>query len=321
MRISRAWALAAFSASAVAAASRPAASQARVALKLVAPANDSATNALYALHAGSFARAGLDVELIPMNSGATVAAAVAGGAANIGLSSLVTIIEGHTRGVPFTVVAPSGVFDGTVQFAAFVVRKDNPIVSPRELNGKLIASPGLKDLNAVAIMAYVDRAGGDSRTIHFVELSQPASVAAIVEGRIDGAILGTPSLTSAVQSGKIRVLGNPFEAIATRFQHIAWFTTQSFAEQNRNAIERFSRVLRDASLYCNEHPADTAPLVAQFDGIDVKVVESAVRVPFAEYVDARLIQPLIDAVARYKLIDHSFNAAEIVSPFAVRPPR
>jgi NitT/TauT family transport system substrate-binding protein len=299
----------------------PAAAQTTNALKLVAPANDSATSALYALHAGWFKRAGLDVELTPMNSGAAVAAAIAGGAANVGLSSLVTIIEAHVRGVPFTLIAPSGYITSDVVFAAFVVRADSALRGPRDLAGKTVASPGLKDLNAVAIMAWIEQGGGDLRSVRFVELPQPASVAAIAEGRVEGAVLGTPTLTSAVESGKVRVLGNAFDAIGKRFQHIAWFTTQSFAERNRSAVEPFSRVMREAALYCNAHPLENAPLVAQFDGVDPKLVERMVRVPFAEYVDGRMIQPLVDAVARYKVIERGFDAAELVSPYAEKPPR
>lgn len=316
--LSRASALAAIAAASL---GKRALAQTLVPLTLVAPTNDSATSALYALHAGWFAKAGLDVTLSPMNSGAAVSAAIAGGAADVGLSSLVTIIEAHTRGVPFTLVAPSAYVSSDVPFAAFVVRKDSPIAAPRDLNGKTIASPGLKDFNAVAIMAWIDQGGGDAQTAHFVELPQPASVPAIVEGRIDGCILGTPTLTAAVDSDRVRVIGNPFLAIGKRYQYIAWFTTKNFADQNRDAVARFSRTMRDAAVYCNAHPGDTAPLVAQFDGVDLGIVQHMVRVPFAEYVDGRAIQPLVDAVAKYGVIERSFDAAELVSPYALKPPR
>jgi NitT/TauT family transport system substrate-binding protein len=301
--------------------SAPARGQSLVPLKLVAPATDSETSALYALHSGMFKRAGLDVQIVPMNSGAAVAAAVAGGAADVGLSSLVTIFSAHERGVPFVLVAPSAYASTTVPFAEFVVRKDDPIRSARELNGKTVASPGLRDFNALTIMAWIDQNGGDSRTVQFVELPQPATVEAIASGRIAGAVLGTPTLTSAVESGKVRVLGNSFAAIAPRYQYIAWFSTASFVEANREALTRFSRVMHDASVYCDRHPGETAPLVAQFAGVDPAMAARMVRVPFSEYLDARMIQPLIDAAAKYGVIEQPFDAATIISPVAARPSR
>ncbi len=104
-------------------------------VKIAAPANDTATSALYAIKAGLFRRAGLNVEIDPMNSGAAVASAVAGNAIQIGNSSLVGIIEAHAKGVPFTLVATSGMIESDV-LPAMVVKKDSLHRVARDLNGK-----------------------------------------------------------------------------------------------------------------------------------------------------------------------------------------
>lgn len=308
-------------AAAAAAAPRGARAADALALRLAAPANDTATPALYALHAGLFEKAGLDVELRAMNSGAAVSAAVAGGAVDVGLSSLITLIAAHARGVPFTLVAPSGIISSDVPFTALIVRKDAAIASGGDLNGKTVASPALHDLNAIGAMAWIDRNGGDVRTVRFVELSQPASIAALDDGRIDATVLGTPTLTEALDSGKFRVLARPFDAVARRFEHIAWFTTSDFAAKNAPGLERFTRVMHDANVYAGAHPEETAPLVAQFDKVDVAVVLKMVRVPFAEYLDARMIQPLVDAAFRYRVIEKNFDATELIGAVALRPPK
>jgi NitT/TauT family transport system substrate-binding protein len=292
-----------------------------VPLRLAAPANDTATSALWALHVGRYKQAGLAVDLRPMASGAAVTAAVAGGAVDVGLSSLVTLISAHAKGLPFTLIAPSGIISADVPFTGFIVRKDAPIANGRDLNGKTVASPALRDLNAVASMAWIDQNGGDASSVRFVELSQPASIAALDEGRIDATILGTPTLTEALATGKFRVLADAFTAVSKRFEHIAWFTTLDFASKNRDALTRFARVMHDAALYCNAHPAETAPLVAEFDKVDLAVVQRMVRVPFAPYLDAKMIQPLVDVAFKYKLIDRAFDAAELISPLALRPGR
>src|SRR5579863_4120670 len=70
------------------------------AIKIAAPPNDTVTSALYAVKSGMFKRAGLNVELNAMTSGAATAAAVAGGAVAFGNSSLITLIEAHAKHVP-----------------------------------------------------------------------------------------------------------------------------------------------------------------------------------------------------------------------------
>ena len=60
-------------------------------------------------------------------------------------------------------------------YAAAIVRKDSPIKTGRDLNGKTFAVPALMDLNQIAAMAWIDQTGGDSRTVKIVEI--PASTA------------------------------------------------------------------------------------------------------------------------------------------------
>ena len=302
-------------------ASRPARAQDAPLIRIAAPTNDTATSALYADKAGLFKKAGLNIEIVPMNSGAAVASAVAGGAVQIGNSSLITLIEAHAKHIPFTLVATSGMIETDVPYAALVVKKDSLLRAAKDLNGKTLASPALRDLNAISMAAWIDRNGGDSTTVRFVELSAPAAAAAIVEGRIDGAIIGTPYLGEGLDNGTIRVFAKAFDAVAPRFIHIAWFTTEDFASKNRDAIARFARVMHDAAVYCNAHQAETAPLIVDFGKVDPKVAARMARVTFAEYLTAPMIQPLVDVTAKYKAIDKSFDAQELISPYALKPPR
>jgi NitT/TauT family transport system substrate-binding protein len=321
MKMRRSHSLALLAAPLALAGREPARAQDLTPLKIAAPANDTATSALYAIKAGLFRRAGLNVEIVPMNSGAAVASAVAGGAIQIGNSSLVTIIEAHAKGVPFTLVATSGMIESNVLYSAMVVKKDAPFKVARDLNGKTAASPALRDLNAISMANWIDRNGGDSTTVHFVELTASAIPAAITDGRIDTGIIGTPFLQAGVDDGSIRVFAKAFDAVARRFIHIAWFTTTDYASKNRDAIERFARVMHDAAIYCNAHQAETAPLIIEFGKVDPKLVTKLARVTFADYLTASMIQPLVDVAAKYKAIDKPFDAQDLISPYALKPPR
>jgi NitT/TauT family transport system substrate-binding protein len=304
-----------------AAAALPVRAQETPAIKIAAPTNDTATSALYAIKSGLFQRAGLNVDIVPMNSGAAVASAVAGGAVSIGNSSLVTIIEAHAKGVPFTLVATSGMIETNVPYSEMVVGKDSPYRTARDLAGKTAASPALRDLNAISMAAWIDRNGGDSTKVRFVELPAPAIPQAIAAGRIDTGIVGTPYLQAGIEDGTIRVFAKAFDAVAPRFIHIAWFTTTDYANRNRDAVERFARVMHDAAIYCNSHQAETAPLIIEFGKVDPKLASKMARVTFAQYLSAPLIQPLVDVAAKYKVIDQRFDAGDLISPLALKPPR
>jgi NitT/TauT family transport system substrate-binding protein len=274
---------------------------------------------LYAAHAGLFRKAGLDVELQVLTSGGAAAAAVAGGAAQFGLSSLIGVIIAHDRGVPFSLVAPAGVVTPDVVYSEFVVGKDTTWKTGADLNGKTVGTPALKDLDTIALQNWVDLNGGDSKTLKFVEMPGPAAVAAVEEGRIDGVDLNTPSLARALASGKVRAFAQIFNAIAPRFINTAWFTTTDYANANRDVVTTFAAVVADANKYCNAHHAETVALVAENSKLDESIVARMTRIPFADALRPAEIQPLIDVAYKYKAIAKPFDAQTMISPYALKP--
>jgi NitT/TauT family transport system substrate-binding protein len=211
---------------------------------------------------------------------------------------LVTLIDAHARGIPFTLIAPSGIITRGSMYAAALVRSDSPIKTGADLNGKTFAVPAIKDLNQIAAMAWVDQNGGDSRTLKFIELSAPATIAAL-------------------ESGKTRIMAQVFDAFGSRFANTGWFTTTDYAKNNPDTVTRFVNVMRQASQLAYSHHAETAALLAEYFKGDPKVYARMARVEFAETLDPRDIQPLIDAAAKYKAIDRTFPAQEMISPLAL----
>jgi len=301
-----------------AACAAPARGQEAQTLKLVIVISDDVTPVLYASQAGIFKRAGLNVDLQVVNSGAAAAAAVAGGAAQIGISSLMNLLEAHERGVPFTLVAPGSVITTDDGYSQFIVLRDSPIRTARDLNGKTIAVPALKDLQSAAIMNWMDKNGGDPSSLRFVELPVSAAAVAVEEARVDGANVNTPTLTRALDRGKVRVLAQIFDAIGPRFLNTAWFASTDYTNANREAISRYARAIREASAYCNAHHAETAPMVATYMKLDPSLVARMARCTFAEELSLRDIQPLIEISVKYKLIAAAIDAQALISPYAAR---
>lgn len=290
-------------------------------VKMALPLSMDVTPALYAEKAGLFKKAGLDVEITKLNSGAAIAAAVAGGAQQIGFSSLPALISGHVRGVPFQLIAPGGIYDDADPYASFIVRKDATIKSGKDLNGKTLGSTSLKDLNWVAASAWIDQHGGDSKTVRFIELPNPALTPALAEGRIDGFSVGEPWNLFAVDSGKAKSIGKPFSAIAPKFIMTGYFTTKDWAAKNKDVVEKVERILVEASAYVNSHPTENNALQAAWTKIKPDILARAAKNTDAPYLDAKLVQPMIDVSAKYGIIPKAFPADELISPLALKAPR
>ncbi len=270
--------------------------------------DDDVSPFLYAQQAGLFKREGLDVTFQASNSGAAVAAAVAGGSVNIGKSSVMALISARSRGIAFTLIAPSGLYSSENPVVTMLVKKDAPIKTPRDLNGKTISVPSIGDLYTIAGNAFIDAGGGDSKSVHYLELPSSAAPQAVIEGRVDAVTLTTPILMMALDSGKLRALGHPFDAIANRFMQAAWFVTEDFAAKNRGTVERFARVMHEASVYANAHHAETAPMLAALTKLDPSTIARMPRANNALALDPALVQPVIDLAVKYRSIPQTFDA-------------
>jgi NitT/TauT family transport system substrate-binding protein len=281
-------------------------------------AADDVTPLLWAKATGMFAKAGLDVQIQKLTSGSAVTAAVLGGTLDIGRSSLLPLISARSRGVGLVVVAPAELAIGEDQSAALIVLKDSPITSGRDLNGKTLPSPSLRDYFEVSTRAWIDANGGDSKTVKFIELPISSDLAALESGRIVAAALPNPFLQNALATGKMRILGRPNTAIAKRFLVTAWCATEAFVAQNRDALLKFTQTLHDSTVYTNAHESETVAVTAPFWGVDPSVLTSMARSPSAFTVDPKDIQPLIDAAFRYGVIEKPMRAETLISPVAYR---
>src|ERR1700722_13410423 len=63
--------------------------------------SEVAAELFYGTDMGFFKKAGLDVDIQYFNNGSAIAAAVASGALDLGLSDLMSVINAHARGLPF----------------------------------------------------------------------------------------------------------------------------------------------------------------------------------------------------------------------------
>jgi NitT/TauT family transport system substrate-binding protein len=280
-------------------------------LRLASAPDDDATPILYALSAGLFRAAGLDVELTAAGSGSAVAAAVAGGGVDIGKSNMIVLITAHARGVPLTLVAPSGLYLSALANNTFLVLKDSPIRAGHDFNGKIVAVPALNDLQSLAARAWIDQNGGDVASVRFVEVPANAVAAAVDSGRIDAGAVANPAMAQALGTGKYRGVGSIADAIAKRYLTSAWFGNGDFVHKNADAIRRFAGVVRDASIYANAHHPQTVDLLARFSGADSATIAKMTRSEVGTSLDPADIQPLIDVAAKYGVVAKRFDAREM----------
>jgi len=273
---------------------------------------DSIAPAVWAQQSGLFKKNGLDVDVQSQRSGSAVAAAVSGGSYQFGKSSLPAMIIAHAKGIPFVLVAAGGLYEASNPVIALLVRSDSSFKTGADLNGKTIAVSSLGDLYWIATKQWIDKHGGDSSTVKLIEMPISAIAPALEGGRIDAGCCIEPELQAALGDGKVKALCAPCDAIAPEFLYTAWFTMADYADKNRSVVDQFAKTIREAAAYSNAHRAVTDEAMSKFSGVAVATMRKMRRVTSATSLDAKAIQPLVDAVARVKLIAKPFDAKELL---------
>jgi NitT/TauT family transport system substrate-binding protein len=272
---------------------------------------DSGAEVYYADDLGYFAKAGLTVDIQPGSNGAAIAAAVASNAIDIGYADIGALSKAHTRGIEFSIISPAAMWDASAPVNALMVAKNSPIRSAKDLNGKTIAVPGLGTSAAFAVNAWLDANGADLSTIKFLELPYSAMPAALEAGRVDAAHVAEPFVSVAKQHA--RVFASADDALGNVYLRTVWFARSSWAKEHPDVVARFAAVMRQTAKWANDkrNQAKSAEILVKHTKIDPSVVAAMVRVKYGESLDPALLQPELDANAKY---DHfpSFPAAELI---------
>ncbi len=278
---------------------------------------DNTAEVFYARELGMFKRAGLDVDIQTFPSGGAAAAALVGGAVDIAISDVLTMAAAHSRGVPITYLAPATVYTRAFPAYELLVAIDSPIRVARDFNGKTVAVNALKNILQVPTQAWIDNNGGDAKSVKFVEVPFPTMAPAILDGRIDAASISEPFITNALDTGKFRKISVAEKNVALDFMFSGWATTTDYATKHPDVIKKFVAVMLESARWGNTNRAQSAQILVGVNKMPAEVANKMERSYYGERLEASLIQPVINAAAKYGAIDKSFPASEIISSAAL----
>jgi len=144
-------------------------------VRFIASVADAVRPFLYALNAGLFRQAGLDVDWQQATTGAVVAQSIVGGAKDIGMASITSIIAAYARNLPFAILAPSIIYRKDVATAGIVVAANSPLRTPLDLQGKVVSCSAIGDIAYLGLRAIIDARGGNSSSCRPTPPRRPRS--------------------------------------------------------------------------------------------------------------------------------------------------
>jgi taurine transport system substrate-binding protein len=184
------------------------------------------------------------IEWRKFDSGASVIAALASNAIDIGYAGSSPLAAGVTRGAPieaFLVAGLIGKAEGLVE------RNGSGVSDIRDLVGKKVATPFVSTSHYSLLFA-LKHAGVDP-----VKVKEIA--AAFARGDIDAAYVWDPVLTKAKENGKVLIdsaevaeLGGP--------TFVAWIARKDYAAAHPEVLKAFTQVTLDTFAHFRKDPDD-----------------------------------------------------------------
>ena len=279
-------------------------------LRLATLPVDGTALAYYAKDLGYFDDAGLDVEIQSVSNGAVITTSVLSNSVDIGWSEITALAAAYKRGLPVVIIAAGGIHTTGSLATQLVVLKTSPLQTASDLSGKVIGVTGLANIAQYAPELWIDKNGGKSSSVKFIEVPLPEIPAALQQGRIDAGWLAEPFITIAAPF--TRTFATCFDAVAPRWMLGAWFTTPAWASAHRDVVDSYRAVMTKTATWANANQDKSGLILAKYSHIDPSLLSHMHRITYGTRPEAAQIQPAIDLAARYGAIDASFPAQQLL---------
>jgi NitT/TauT family transport system substrate-binding protein len=274
--------------------------------------NDNMGEPYYARDGGFTKRHELDAQITELGSGGALTAAVAAGALDVTITNIASIAAAHIRRLPVTVIAGGALYSADAPpSTALLVLKESTIHEPADLSGKTIALSTLRDLQQAAIMAWLEKHGVVPTSVSFVELPNGAQLEALKSKRIDATMTSTPWMNASLADA--RILATPYEVLGRRLLLTAWIANNTWLASNKAVAAKLVTAIKETAQWANRNRPATAAILERISKVTPATIASMTRLEFADRLDPQLIQPIIDASARYGFLPQTFPASTLLS--------
>jgi NitT/TauT family transport system substrate-binding protein len=218
---------------------------------------------------GFFSKRGINVTMESGQGGAAIVPGVLGGQFQFGFSNVTSLMIAQTQNVPIKMVANGVASTGQAgaDFSAVVVKSGSPIQSAKDLAGKKISVNTLKNIGDTTVRESVRKAGGDPKSINFVEIAFPQMPAALDSGQVDAVWVVEPSL-AAVKAQGGRVIASNFVDAAPNLTVATYFTSTKLLQENPDLVKRFKEAINESLAYADSRPDEVRQVLSTYTQIN-----------------------------------------------------
>lgn len=271
----------------------------------------------YAKPAGFFAKQGFDVEATQLSNAGAVAAAIGGGALEIGTGDLISGVNAILAGVPIELIAAGGLYIERLENQNILATaKDSPIKQPTDLKGKRIGVPTLVGLTTVCLRKWLPDHGVPVDQAQLVEMTQAATVPALNRGELAAGLLGEPFITA--EKGNYGSVGYPMNAVADeapnkQFVISVFYAGSNWIKADKARARRVVDAIYQTARWANDHHAETLQILVRDGHLDASKLAGMSRTVYATDLTPDIVQPVVTVAENEKVFKKPITAEQLIA--------
>jgi ABC-type nitrate/sulfonate/bicarbonate transport system substrate-binding protein len=224
-----------------------------------------------AVNAGLFEKQGLALKIVTMDSGSAATTGLLSGSVAFASAAPSEVMAARLHGQ--NIVLVSNIYRG--QSGSLVLAKSvadklgaaataSPDAKLKALDGLVIASPSATSSYTLSYKAAAQAAGAQ---IHFTYMAQPAMLAAIQTGAIQGMVAGAPFSVTAVNNGAaVMWISGPRGELPDNVvprSAACIDTTEAYAAAHPDVVSKIQAAFADLATYLRDKPDEALKHLAE----------------------------------------------------------
>jgi len=272
---------------------------------------------------GFFRQEGLEVDTTPAPGGAALLPSLAAGQFNFAFANTTSALLAIGEGLEFKfVTAGCSTAAQGPDLAGLMARADGGINSGKDLAGKRLAVNNRNNIMWIRAAAWIDRTGGESERVSFVEIPFPQMVDALVSNQVDAAMVNEPFLTVGLQNhgDRVKVVSWPMSGTAPNGVVSEYLATKDYIAKNPQIVESFARAFAHGTDWVlkNKGTAEWEQAVSAYTKIAPERLRGIALPVYDRIIEPQKIQDMIDLMHKYKILKAKLNVAELIHPTALK---
>ena len=213
---------------------------------------------------GFFRKYGLEVQSILIESGTTTAQALVAGDISFASVAGPAAIQSNLRGADVVMIA------GVINTLTFQLYTERGITRPDQFKGKSVGVTRYGSATDFAMRYALDKYGLDpDKEVAILQLgNQPAQLAALEAGKVQGAMLSAPTSLRAKKMG-FPMLAD-LQMLGLEYQHTSIATSKALIKSKPDLVRDFMRAYIEGIQYAKTHRKETMEILAKYLRTDDK---------------------------------------------------